>query len=607
MKRFFVRFLSAYLALVLMMVLLKPAFMLVYSEYYSGSFVRSMLSAVWHGLPMDLSMAAYLMVVPALLMVVSLFCGPRPWLRRTERVWYGIVAALVAAAASLDFILYGYWDFRLDATPLFYFFSSPASAMASATVGEIVLGLLGWAAGAALFYALLYYCAVRRPWPEHSRQGLARRASVAILMTVALFIPIRGGVTVSTMNLSRAYFSSDMRLNHAAINPVFSLMVSLTMPDDFRSQFRFFDDDEAERLAAPLMATGQPADSMEHWLRTDRPDVYLLILESFSSHLMPSLGGDSVAVRLDALAAEGILFTHAYASGFRTDRGIPAVLSGVPAQPTESIMKHVAKAERLPGLAAELAAAGYECSYYYGGDANFTNMLAYLRAGGFGRIVCDRDFPISERASKWGAPDGPVLERAFADARGADGRRSRFAVVQTSSSHEPFDVPGGDRRFPEGPLRAFSYADSCVGAFVDSLRTLPSWNRTLVIAVPDHYGCYPKPLDSIEARHRVPLILMGGAVVPEGLRIGRIASQTDIPATLLGQLGLPHDRFPFSRDLAVPGSAASAYMCQPEQVMLVTDGENAVLNVTDDAPGSSDASRRLAAYLQVLYNYIDSF
>ena len=43
-----------------------------------------------------------------------------------------------------------------------------------------------------------------------------------VLLTAALFIPIRGGFSVSTMNLSKVYFSQDQRMNHAAINPAFS-------------------------------------------------------------------------------------------------------------------------------------------------------------------------------------------------------------------------------------------------------------------------------------------------------------------------------------------------------------------------------------------------
>lgn len=44
---------------------------------------------------------------------------------------------------------------------------------------------------------------------------------------------------MSTMNVGKVYFSDRMALNHAAINPVFSLMSSLSKSEDFSSQYRF--------------------------------------------------------------------------------------------------------------------------------------------------------------------------------------------------------------------------------------------------------------------------------------------------------------------------------------------------------------------------------
>lgn len=608
MKRVFVKFLSAYLSLLLAFVLLKPAFMLAYASVYSGAQARSLVAAMWHGLPMDMCMAAYFTIIPALLVFARCFVDARRAFRIIESVYYGFSALVIAGIAALDLELYGHWGFRLDATPLFYFISSPSSAMASATAGEIVAGVATWLVGSASFYALFYYLAVHTPGPVASRSGRVWRAMLSLVLTGMLFLPIRGGFTVSTMNLSRAYFSEDMRLNHAAINPAFSLMYSLTHRDDFGSQMRFFSDEDAASLTAGMIAVECGTDSCAQWLDTQRPDIYLVILESFSSHLMPSLGGEDIAPRLDSLAREGILFDNAYASSFRTDRALPAILSALPAQPTESLMKHVSKAEKLPCIASELRDAGYECGYYYGGDANFTNMLAYLRAGGFSTVVSDKDFPMSMRASKWGAPDHAVFERALNDARTA-GAAPRFSVVQTSSSHEPFDVPYDNPRLAPGPKRAFAYTDSCLGAFVDSLRVLPSWKRALLVIVPDHYGCYPDPPEAMEQRHSIPIVLAGGALKRGGKRVSRLASQTDIAATLLGQLGLDSDRFVFSRNMAADSCGSDfVFFSEPEQAMMIMPGDSALLNVATSSVHSTEptSARMCKAYLQRLYNYIDS-
>ena len=71
-------------------------------------------------------------------------------------------------------------------------------------------------------------------------------SGILLLMTGLLFIPIRGGFTVSTMNVGKVYFSAEQRLNHAAINPAFSLMESLAKQKDFSKQYRFMEAAEAE-------------------------------------------------------------------------------------------------------------------------------------------------------------------------------------------------------------------------------------------------------------------------------------------------------------------------------------------------------------------------
>lgn len=610
MKRLFAKYLLATAAFMIVFVLLKPAFMLAYGSLFHGVTFAQKMAAVWHGLSMDLSMAAYLAAVPALLLVVAQFAGPSRWLRRLEKVYYVVVAYVLAGIVILDFGLYGYWGFRLDTMPFYYFFSSPALALASVTPLQMLGGVLALAVLGGLFYACFYYVAVRLPYAPARSITLDRwrRAAVALVLAALLFLPMRGGVTVSTMNVSRAYFSDNMRLNHAAVNPAFSLLYSLTQPDRYRTQFRFFDSMRARELAAPFMAGGASTDHTERLLRVERPDIYLVVLESFSAHLMPALGGEAIAMRLDTLAREGVLFDRFYASSFRTDRGLAAIYSGLPGQPTESATKYVGKAEHLPSLARELRGAGYDCRYYFGGDINFTNRLAYLRAQGFDRIVSDKDFPLSKRISKWGVPDGPVFDRCMADARAAEGSNApRFFVVQTSSSHEPFDVPFDAPRFAEGPVRAFAYADSCLGAFVDSLRALPSWERTLVVAVADHWGCYPAPLDSMRARHHIPLVLAGGALAAPGRRISRMATQPDIAATLLAQLGMSAEAFPFSCNAMDTTRTGFAYASEREAVMLLLpDGEEAVFQVpTEATAGPPQLAEQCKAYLQVLYEYIN--
>ena len=431
-------------------------------------------------------LAGYLTAVPGLLFICSAWTVSN-LLRRIWHGYFAFISGLLSVIFTVDLGLYEYWGFRLDATPLFYFFSSPKDAVASVSIWVVIGGIIAMVAYAAALYGIFYGVLMRKRVFERMKIPYRRLrvSGVLLLLTGLLFIPIRGGFTVSTMNTGKVYFSTDQRLNHAAINPAFSLMESLSKQKDFGSQYRFMEADAADRIFSGLtdpavpMRDGISADSLQqapdslHSLfTTKRPDVLFIIMESFSSWLMTTLGGEpGVAVQLDSLAQEGVLFTNFYANSFRTDRGLVAILSGYPAQPSTSIMKYPRKTQSIPAIAGSLKNAGYRTKYYYGGDADFTNMRSYLMSSGFEDIVADRDFPVSERLSKWGVHDHLVFRRLLDDlkAKAADstleGRETpHIRVLQTSSSHEPLEDPYSLLAIER--LNAFAYTDSCIGDFV---------------------------------------------------------------------------------------------------------------------------------------------
>lgn len=610
MSKSLLRILAFFGIYLLIFILLKPVFMAVYSSVMGDISAADRFNVIWHGLPMDCSMAGYFTIIPALLTIAGIWTDSRA-LRVANQVYIAFSAALISIVTVSDLALYGYWNFRLDTTPFFYFFSSPASALASVSTWTAILGFVACILLAVALYFMIGLTAGRvRP----SAAIRSIRSTIAtVVLTAFLFIPIRGSFTVSTMNLSRSYFSANQRLNHAAINPLFSLMYSATHQSDFSSQFRYFDDDRARDIFAGLSSpSGILTDTVAPLFTIDKPDIYIIILESFSAHLMPSLGGEPIASGLDSIASNGLLFSNFYASGARTDRAIPAILSAFPAQPTTSLMKFAKKIEHAPSLPRVLRdSLGYDMAYYYGGDANFTNMLAYLVSSGFDRIVSDKDFPVSKRTSKWGAHDHIVFERVWddimADTTGND--RPVLRVVQTSSSHEPFEVPYSDPRFSDSPRKnAFAYADRSLTAFIDSLSASPLWERSVVIITPDHYGVYPEHLDDPLARHHVPLVITGGAVNREPAVIGTTGDQTAIASTLLSALGTDDSAFAFSHDLFDPSASDYAFFSEPGMAAFVTPTDTVAINLDTDTPviysgpASDAAADKCKAILQIIYD-----
>lgn len=605
MKRRLIQFVTTYILFVFIFILQKPIFMACYYTLYNKVSWTEWFSVIGHGLPLDLSLAGYLTLIPGLLLIASAWTGSRilQWIRR---IYFAFISILLSCIFISDLGLYGYWGFRLDTTPLFYFFSSPKDALASVSVWVVLGGILAMAIYAALLYYLFSQILLNEKRPLKIPY---RRLSVSVTLLLAtglLIIPIRGGFSVSTMNLGKVFFSANQKLNHAAINPAFSLMDSYARQVDFDKQYRFLPPEEADRLFAEL--TDQPVtDSIPRLFRTERPNIILVILESFSSHLMKTLGGKAdVAVNMDEIADEGILFTHFYANSFRTDRGLVSIISGYPAQPTTSIMKYTRKTQSLPSIPASLKKAGYDLQYYYGGDADFTNMRSYLVSTGIEKIVSQDDFPVSERLSKWGVYDEVLFNRLTGDLKGQPQQEPFLKIVQTSSSHEPFEVPYS--KLDNAKLNAFAYTDSCAGDFVRQLKETPLWENTVVIFVPDHLGVYPEDMDNLSPeRYMIPLIMTGGAI-KEPQKIETYGSQIDIAATLLAQLGLPHDDFTFSKNLLNPASPHFAFFTFPNIFGMVTPDNEVVFNnesnavVLDEGTNQGENLNKGKAYLQKLYD-----
>lgn len=142
MKKAVVKFILIYLVFVALFVAQKPLFMGVYFNEIDPCWI-DWLAVPLHGLSMDLAVAGYLTVVPGMLIVAQLLTRRR-WPHVAMRAYLGLAAALISAVFCLDIVLYGYWGFRLDTTPLFYFTTSPSAAMASAPWWQTLCGAVGF-------------------------------------------------------------------------------------------------------------------------------------------------------------------------------------------------------------------------------------------------------------------------------------------------------------------------------------------------------------------------------------------------------------------------------------------------------------------------------
>jgi len=515
---------------------------------YNGSIEKGFgfadyMQVMVHGASLDAATAGYLTAFPFLLVLISIWFRKFP-LKKILYGYYILAAALISIIFVVDMALYTFWGFKLDAS-VFLYIDSPKEALASVSVGFILLRVL-----AILLLIALNSWVLLKITPSvltATRKRIAGTAGMLLLGGV-LFIIIRGGVTESTSNIGQVYFSNEPFLNHSAVNPDFSLLSSMGKSQDFASEFNFFDEEKRAALFDGLYPTTD-GDSIIQVLNTKRPNILIILMEGFGGAFVEPLGGlPDVTPHFNRLSKEGIFFTNCYANSFRTDRGTVCTFSGYLGLPTASVMKIPAKSRTLPAIAEGLSKAGYKTDFLYGGDINFTNMKSYLLSTGYQRLTANTDFSLAEQTSNaWGVNDDITFEYLYNQLRNRKEEGPWHTAFLTLSSHEPFEVPY--HRLEDKIPNAFAYTDECLGKFIDRLKQTPAWKDLLVICLPDHGFYYPREGSNAMPRfYHIPLLWLGGAV-KQPMQVDKIMNQTDLAATLLGQLGLEHTAFTFSRNV----------------------------------------------------------
>jgi phosphoglycerol transferase MdoB-like AlkP superfamily enzyme len=493
---------------------------------------------------MDAAMAGYWLLLPGLIFVASALISNRVvyWLDGVVTTALLFISTLLIVA---DLELYTHWGFRINSTPLMYLETEAISSVNATLLIFLILIFTGLFTSFLFIYwkklapQLLTLPKLPLPW------GL-----VWFIITGALIIPIRSSFSVAPLNTGFVYFHKTKAFpNHVGINPVWNFFKSVAGDDSHRYSNNFYTPANLNQQFDSLMLTHGKTLRL---LSEKKPNIIIIILESFTSKIVEPLGGMlGITTELNALTKEGILFKNFYASGDRTDKGLVSLLSSYPAQPHNSIIKYPNKTQYLPYLPKVLGKNGYHTSFVCGGDVGFANMESYLTQGGFSHITDEDEFDSDINDSKWGVADHYVFNQLLQECDTATA--PFFKVMLSLSSHEPFEVPmetvikGVDESSMF--LNACYYTDKSLGEFIRKAKQQPWWKNTLIIITADHGHRFPNPDELKEKeRFKIPMLWLGGAIKTD-TTIENFGGQTDLSSTLLNQLSFDQSGFLFSHNI----------------------------------------------------------
>ncbi len=596
---------------------------IVFVSYYAGSIKNTPFTGIvkvfFYGLWMDASMAGYICAIPLLAYVIFWFIPGVSIPSKILKVYTRILVVLFSFLTVVNFNIYREWGTKINYRALEFAFDSPKEAFASSESSPVFLSLLIFvilaAAGLFLTRFIIY---------DRGKKGgnVIIKLVVSVLLLGFNFLAIRGGWQLSPMNESMAYFSLKPLLNYAAVNTEWSLMHDILNAKYNRSNpLKYFTKDQSKKIVEDLFV--KPESNGLEVLNTRTPNIVLIIMESFTGNVVESLDGEKgVDPAMEKLISNGLFFNHIYSAGGRTDKGVVAVLSAFPAQGQRSIMKENSKQARLPALSQSFSSKGYATSFFYGGESRFSNMRSYLLSHNYQRIIDKGDFEQKDMNSKWGAYDGVVYTRMLSELNRE--RAPFFATMLTLTNHEPFELPvkphfkGNDTG---NKFRSTAYyADSCLGAFIEQAKKQSWYKNTLFVVVADHG--HPLPKGTLEIydprRYLIPLLFFGDVIKPEyrGTKIEKTGNQTDIAATILGQVSANSNSYPWSKDLLNPSSPSFSFFnwehgfgfVTPKQVISFDIIANSIIYRKDTADTLNDAGllKYGKACMQEVYQqYVD--
>ncbi len=528
--------------------LLRGVFLLVNHVKIDETSLSDILQSFAIGIVYDASMASYACILYCAVMALL---APYVGLRILFKIFNGVTLVLTTLFILLlpaNAVVYSYWGAHFEAEQIAMATSTDA-IKASVSAGLVVKYIIGIAVLETLnILAFRRVFRFSKTVDDDTQSTPSQKLAFALLTLIVgglLIIPIRGGVGIAPLNTGRAYFSDNLFANHMALNPAWNFTYSIKRAKQQAKVYKYMSDEEAAERFAAMMANDT---TLTKIITTDRPNVIFILLESFSAHGIKYLGGENATPRLDSILTESVVFDNIMAASDRSGKGLVAAMCGYQVLPTFSIIQYPHKSQSLPSLARTLRKEGYENqTFIYGGDLGFNNFNTIPKFGQFDNVIEEKDFSAEEMSDKWGAHDEYTFNRLLAE---ADKQKEPFFdFFFTLSSHEPFTVPM-PTKMDDVYLNSMCYTDSCLGDFFKKAKTKEWWPNTLIVMTADHGHAGPKQVDYTQkSRFNIPLIFAGGALAVRDTMIHTYGSQTDIIATILGQLGVDHSEYKFSKDL----------------------------------------------------------
>ncbi len=437
-----------------------------------------------------------------------------------------------------------------------------------------------------------------KPWLEQSKPNkMTKQWYLWPLIVFLVFFSVRATTVHRPANPAYFAITSDTLVNNLILNSSWSFIHAI---------YSFKHESKSSEIYGKMQQNEvmQHVQEMQHMLQDkrlqiDSPNIptlkkqlasvkyikplnlVIILQESLGATFVESLGGIAATPELEKLKTEGWWFNNLYATGTRSVRGIEAVVAGYLPTPAQSVVKLSGAQDHFFTLASLLKSKGYLNEFIYGGESHFDNMRTFFVNNGFEKIVDEKDYVNPVFVGSWGVSDEDLFEKTHAQLmHHHQQNQAFFTLVFTSSNHSPFQFPDGRINLIKQPKatenNAVKYADYAMGKFFKRAKQSPYWQNTVFLVVADHdirvRGDALIPLQNFH----IPGLILGASIKPK--IINTVASQVDLPSTMISLMGIDAIHPMVGRDLSVePTNLKGRAMMQYEDNYAWLEGSQLVV------------------------------
>lgn len=507
------------------------------------------------GFQFDSVAAAYLMTLPVLLIILSI------WFFRWRKIfnnltisYFIILSIIVSLCIAADESYFKHFNTRITKS-IHLWNQNTGQSLEFIFTDKALYPHIAFFAICTMLIIFLSTKIIRvnNKYDSEIAQTKPKVVTTFILI-IALILAMRNGFADRPLSVRKAFTLNNAMHSQAVLNPLHSYIDSYTFV-----KLTDMENDVALNMVKNYIGLADVAQIGQRKIifddSTQHKNIVLVLIESMCSPMMGYYNPQSKHTPfLDSLSHHSIVCKNFYSTGIHSCHGIYSTLYGLPALGTMHPMAdNNAIAKSFFGMPQTLKSEKYATTFFCSHHESFDNLGMFLKKNGMDRVFHSDDYPNKEKVNTWGVSDEYLYKFALSKFDSIhELEKNFFGSIITISTHEPQQVPPNTdfkARTKNDFDASFEYADWSLHQFFALAKNKSWYANTVFILTADHGFVIPyMPGDMLMQNHS-PFILYDPSLHSIDSVIPAFGNQTDVWATIMDYLNISYTDYGLGQSL----------------------------------------------------------